>query len=51
MKDRDKLFLETYIELENNVPKVAIEQEKACSLKAKMTSSYIIDYIFLMLGI
>jgi len=25
MKDKDKLFLETHIELENNVAKVAIE--------------------------
>jgi len=25
MKDRDKLFLETHIELENSVAKVAIE--------------------------
>ncbi len=36
MKDRDKLFLEAQIELENNVAKVAIEEEKAYSLKAKM---------------
>jgi hypothetical protein len=43
MKDRDKLFLEAHIELESNVAKVVIEQEMACSFKAKMTSSYIID--------
>jgi hypothetical protein len=28
MKDRDKLFLETQIEFENNVAKVAIEERK-----------------------
>jgi hypothetical protein len=36
MKDRDKLFLEAQIELKNNVAKVAIEEEKTCSLKAKI---------------
>ncbi len=36
MKDRDKLFLETQIEFENSVAKVAIEEEKTCNLKVKM---------------
>jgi hypothetical protein len=36
MKDKDKLFLEAQIELKNNVAKVAVEKEKAYSLKAKM---------------
>jgi hypothetical protein len=29
MKDRDKLFLETYIELENNVAKVTVDKRKS----------------------
>ncbi len=43
MKNRDKLFLEAHVELENNVAKVVVEQEKTYSLKANMTSFYRID--------
>ncbi len=39
LKNRDKLFLETQIELENNVAKVVVEEKKACSLKVKMDNT------------
>ncbi len=35
MKDRDKLFLETQIEFENNVAKVAIEERKNLQLEGE----------------
>jgi hypothetical protein len=40
MKIRENLFLEAQIELENNVVKVIVEEEKTYNLKVRWTSSY-----------